>query len=197
MVTNNTINLASVGIPTYDGAGTFTASTTTDHAVILGGASNTLNSLVLTDGQLPIGATGADPSAATLTSGTGIGIVNASGSITINATGGGMTVVDATGATQTIAVNTKYITDRGGGVVYTLPASATIQDSFAIVGKLGTWSIGENANQSFVFGNKTSTATTGGLASTNVGDCVTCQCTTAGASTVWTCESAVGNITIT
>ena len=197
MPTNNAINLSSAGIPSYDGSGSFSASTTTDHALLLGDASNTINNLVLTDGQLPIGTTGADPTAATLTGGTGIGITNAAGSITINAVGGGMTTIDATNATYTILVNTSYEVNRGGGVVFTLPASATIQDQFEIVGKLGTWSIAENANQQIFIGSLSSTATTGGLASTNVGDCVTCKCITAGASTFWRVTSMMGNVTVT
>ena len=197
MPTNNAINLTSAGLPIYDGVGSFTATTTTNHALLLGAASNAINNLALTNGQLAIGSTGVDPVASALTAGTGIGITNAAGSITINSTGGGMTTVDATNATYTIAVNTCYEVNRGGGVVFTLPATATIQDQFQIVGKLGTWSIAENANQQIFIGSQSTTATTGGIASTNVGDCVTCKCITAGASTFWRVISMMGNLTVT
>ena len=72
MATNNSINLKSSGICAYDGAGTFSAISVTQHAVPVGGAtSQALTSLsVGTNGQLLIGSTGADPAFATVT-GTG------------------------------------------------------------------------------------------------------------------------------
>ena len=57
----------------------------TQHSLQVGGASNALTQLgVATNGQLPIGSTGADPVLAPLTAGTGISITNGAGSITIN-----------------------------------------------------------------------------------------------------------------
>lgn len=135
-----------------------------------------------------------------IAAGTGISVTNGSGvagNPTIDAVGGGYAPIDATNASYTLAANTRYVTDRGGGVAYTLPASGVFGDSIKITGKLGAWTIAQNANQQIVFGSQSTTITTGGLASTNVGDCVTLVCTTAGANTVWTVDGAVGNITIT
>ncbi len=153
-----------------------------------------------TNGKLMIGSA-ASPYVVcnTLTAGTGIGITNGAGSITINSTGNGMTTVDVTGTTQTIAVNTRYIANPGGNtqVRFTLPATATIQDSFKITGKSGFWVIDQNANQQIVFGTLSSTVgVTGHLAAAEHTDCATLTCTTAGASTVWTIEGSQGNIII-
>lgn len=57
----------------------------TQHSLIIGGANSTISSLgVATNGQIPIGSTGADPSLATLTAGTNVSITNGAGSITVN-----------------------------------------------------------------------------------------------------------------
>lgn len=61
------------------GAATFTA-----HSLLLGQTTAAITALgAATNGQLPIGSTGADPSLATLTEGEGIDITNGAGSITI------------------------------------------------------------------------------------------------------------------
>lgn len=90
MPTSNSINANDTGLVRYDGAGNFDAQTTTDHAVLIGAPSNGINSILLTNGQLPIGSTGADPVAANLVSLNGsISIVNGPGSINIQTTGAG------------------------------------------------------------------------------------------------------------
>ena len=59
-------------------------STITDHGIMLGSGTGAVTALgVATNGQLPIGSTGADPVLATLTEGDGIDITNAAGAITI------------------------------------------------------------------------------------------------------------------
>lgn len=86
MPTANAINANSTGLVKYDGAGNFTATIVTNHSLLVGGTSNAITSLPLTNGQIPIGSTGADPVAATLTAGTGISITPAAGSISIAST---------------------------------------------------------------------------------------------------------------
>lgn len=104
---------------------------------------------------------------------------------------------DATGATVTMVANNSYVTDRGGGVAYTLPATAAFGDTMDIVGKLGAWTVAQNANQQIVLGSASSTVgVTGSISSTNVGDCVHLLCITGGASTVWRVTSSMGNITV-
>lgn len=105
---------------------------------------------------------------------------------------------NVTGATQAMITNNNYVTNRGAGVTYTLPATASFGDSINIVGKLGLTTIAQNANQQIVVGSASSTVGVGGsVAGTNVGDCITLRCTTGGSSTVWIAESYVGVLTVT
>jgi len=111
---------------------------------------------------------------------------------------GGFQWNDVTSATQTITAENGYVTDRGAGVTYTLPASGTFGDEFIITGKLGLWTLAQNANQQVTFSSSSSTVGVGGsLAATNLGDSIWCVCTTAGASTIWRVFNSVGNITVT
>jgi hypothetical protein len=104
---------------------------------------------------------------------------------------------DVTTATQALAVNNGYFTDRGAGVTYTLPATAALGDLIIINGKLGLTTVAQNANQQIRMSSAlTTVGVTGSIVATNVGDCVTLRCSTAGASTVWVAESFVGNWTV-
>jgi hypothetical protein len=150
-----------------------------------------------TDGQLIIGSTAGAPAAATLTQGTGITITNAGNSITISSTAAGITWVDVTGATQTLAAATGYVTDHTN-VTYTLPASGVLGDTIKIVGKLGLATVTPNANQQILIGGASgSVGVTGTAVATNVGDCIELICITAGASTVWRADSVVGTWVLT
>jgi hypothetical protein len=83
-------NITVTGSPVaLGGTATIAVSGTTNHALLVGNVSGSISSLgVATDGQLPIGSTGANPVLATLTAGSGITITNGAGSITIAAGGG-------------------------------------------------------------------------------------------------------------
>lgn len=251
MPTNNAINLINSGIAKYDGAGTFSAETTTQYNVLVGAASNgianvapsatsgvpvisqgnaanptfgtavvagggtgstsmningvvisntsttgALSALTLTSGQVVIGGT-TTPAAATLSAGSGISITNGNNSISIATTGSGQAWVDVTGASQTIAANTGYLSNRAGAVAFTLPASSTVGDVFEIVGVQGSWSLSQAANQRVLFGSQATTLGVGGsLASTNAGDCIRLVATNTGASSVYRVVSSIGNITV-
>ena len=164
-----------------------------------GGAGTSLASLtsltgnsggaVAPDGALNINVIG----------GTGINIVGTPGTntLTVNATAIGMTWNDATSANVTFTVNQGYVTNRGGGVAYALPATATFGDKIEVVGKSGLAAISQNANQQIVIGNLGTTIGVGGsLTATDAGDCLVLRCITGGASTVWRVESSMGNWTI-
>lgn len=197
MASNNAINLKLAGIPTYDGASSFTASTTTQYSLLLGGATNLIANLgVATNGQLPIGSTGANPTLATLTAGTGITITNAAGSITINGTGGGMTWTEVLGTSQAMAADNGYITNNGALVTCTLPATAAIGQSIEVQGKgAGLWKIAQNLGQTIHFGTSDTTPGVGGsLAATNRYDCIHLRCITA--NTDFAVHSSLGNITV-
>jgi len=110
---------------------------------------------------------------------------------------GGFTWTDVTSATQTLAVQNGYLTDRGAGVVYTLPATAAIGDEIRIVGKLGITTITPNANQQILLSSASGTVgATGTVVGTNVGDCIDLICITSGASCVFRACNFVGNWTV-
>jgi hypothetical protein len=200
MASNNAINLNSTGIIGYDGTSTFNGSSVTQHSILLGGSNvHTINNLgVATNGQLPIGSTSADPVLATLTAGTGVTITNGAGSITINASGGGLTWNDVTGTSATGAANNGYIADNAGLVTVSLPATAAQGTIFAVVGGnsgSGGWKISQASGQQINFGTSTTTSGTGGsLASTKQYDCVFLLCTTA--NTNFIVYDSIGNITV-
>jgi hypothetical protein len=198
MATSNVLNISSAGIPNYSGTA-FSAITLTQHAVLIGGASNAITSLALTNGQLAIGSTGADPSAATLTAGTGIAITNGAGTITIATTGGAVTWTTET-VSFSAAVDNGYIINSGGAlVVATLPATAAIGDTVEIVGLFGSsngWKALVSGTGKISLGN-TQSAATGFAASNLSSDSCIIRCATASPNPNWQLVTAVGNITIT
>lgn len=196
MATANSLNANTVGLAKYDGAGTWSAATVTQHDLLIGGASNAITSLALTDGQLAIGNTGSDPTAATLSAGTGVSITNGAGSITINAVGSGLSWTVVTGASQAIAVNSGYIANNAGTVAFTLPTTSAVGSIIAVTGinNATGWSIAYTTNQQIFFGTSSSTITSGSLASTNTRDTVYLVCVTA--NLTWNVVSSIGNITV-
>jgi len=135
---------------------------------------------------------------------TGVTVSNAQ-LVTINSSTGQLGVsssvvgtgTDITGTTQQLAVGNGYATDNGGGVVYTLPATATFWDQIIIVGKVGITTIKPNANQQIYIGAIGGTVgVTGTAVGTNAGDCITLRCTTGGTSSVWRAETLMGNWTL-
>ena len=193
MATNNAINLKNSGLAKYDGAGTFSAVTVSQHAALIGGSSNGITSLALTNGQLAIGNTGNDPSAATLSAGSGVSITNGAGSITINAVGSGLTWTVET-ISGTLAVNHGYGVN-GVAVSLALPAAAAVGDMIEVTGMTGDWTITQGLGQTIHFGASTTTTGGGGsLASSNAGDSVKLVCLIA--NTDFYVVSSIGNITI-
>lgn len=84
----NTLGTGSITVVGVPGTSTLTAQLTglTNHSLLVGAGTATITNLgVATNGQIPIGSTGADPVLATITAGTNISITNAAGSITISA----------------------------------------------------------------------------------------------------------------
>lgn len=84
------------------------------------------------NGELLIG-NGTGLTRATLTAGTGISVTNATGSITIAASGGGLPTVTVTASTAiTAAVNFHYVLTAATAATVTLPASPTISDTIYV-----------------------------------------------------------------
>lgn len=156
----------------------------TDHGFMLGsGTDATVTTTAApTDGQLPIGNTGNDPTLATLTSGTGISITNGSGTITVTNTspGGLLPWTEVLGTSQAMTVNNGFIANNAALVTLTLPATAIVGDIIEITGKgAGGWLIAQNASQTIFFGTSTTTTGVGGsISSTEDRDSIKLVCVT-------------------
>jgi hypothetical protein len=199
-ILNNGINSNSI-TPLSSTQGGSGVSNPTAHGILISEGSSGFNPITLTNGQLLIGSTGVDPVASTLTAGSGISISNGSGSITITNSinaGGGFLWNDTTGTSATIVAGNGYVSDNASLVTFTLPATSTFGDSFAIAGKsAGGWTIAQNAGQQINVGNVATTTGTGGsVSSTNRYDNVTLVCVTAGSSSVWVLRSSFGNLSV-
>lgn len=147
-----------------------------------------------TDGQVIIGSTAGAPVATTLTAGPGIAIANAANSITISAVGAGFAWQTVTAATQNLAVENGYVSNRGGGVTYTLPATANVGDEIEIVELNGVITIAQNAGQQiFIQNGATTIGVAGSIVSNNLGEAITLVCVIAGANTGWRGHPITGN----
>lgn len=193
-------NIVGTGSITVAGsANTETVQLTglTNHSLLVGAGTATITNLgVATNGQLPIGSTGADPVLATITASTGVSITNGAGSITIAATGAGMATVEVTGTSQSMAVDTFYIANNAALVTLTLPTTSALGSVIEIAGKgAGGWKIAQNSGQQIYIGSIATTSGVGGsLASSNFADTIKIRCITA--DILWTVIGApVGNIT--
>ncbi len=122
----------------------------------------------------------------------GVGF-NGSADITISASP--FTWNTTSGTSATIAAYNAYFANNAGLVTYTLPATATVGDTFVVSYQgVGGWAIDQNSGQSIVFGNATTTPTTGSLASSAAGDTVTIVCRET--DTVFQVISSMGNIIV-
>ena len=146
----------------------------------------------MTNGQVIIGSTGATPTAAALTAGTGISISNGAGSITINATGGGVATATIAGTSQSAAVNTQYIALNAGQTTVTLPSTYAVGDVVILVGSTantGGWVLTASAGDTIRV--QTSTTSAGGTvtSSAQAGCCIEVICDVA--DTSWVARSFV------
>ena len=181
------------GILTGNGTSAISASAVTEHAALVGGATNAITSVAMnTNGMLLIGSNGADPVAAVLTAGTGMSITNAAGSITLNASTGGMGWEVVTDATKTMAVDMAYGVNRGAGVTLTLPDTAAAGSVIEIVGMAGIWVIAQNAGETIHFNAVDTTAgVTGTVTAALASNCIRMRCTVANVE--WAVTSVMGN----
>lgn len=109
--------------------------------------------------------------------GTGCNTSASGNTITINATGGGYEWQVITSATKTIETNKAYFANRAGGVTFTLPAVASVGDSFKIVSVDGIITINQLANQQIIFGKTlTSLGVAGSIIGTSKGDTIEIAC---------------------
>ena len=190
--TNNVTNGPYPLSATQGGLG---VASPTAHGVLVAEGASAATPIVLGAGQVLIGTTASDPSAATLSNGTNISITSASGSITINATGfAGFAYNDVSGTTQAATVNNGYIISNSGQTTVTLPATAAEGSVIAVQGKgAAGWILQMNTGQTCHFGNAATTSA-GSLTSTNLWDAVEIVCVTA--NVTFAVKSAVGNLTV-
>ena len=193
MATNNVVNAPFPLSPTQGGLG---VASPIIHTLPVAQGSANFNFLgPLTNGQLLIGSTGADPVAAAISAGTNVTVTNGAGTITIAATGvAGFVWNDVSGTTQAAAVNNGYIISNAAQTNVTLPATAAEGSIVSIAGKgAAGWIMTANTGQVIHFGNS-ATSTAGSLTSTNQWDGVSVVCVTA--NTTWAVTMAVGNLTV-
>lgn len=179
MSTNNIINTP---LPVSVAKGGIGVASPAIHGVVVAQGSDPIVTKVLTNGQVLIGSTGADPVAASLTAGANVTITPGAGTISIasSASGGGMVWSSITTSTKNpMIANEGYISNYESGVGYKLPTSATLGDIFEITGPQ-LYSVGQNAGQSIRLGSLTTTVGVSGfIANTNAGDTLRMVCNVA------------------
>lgn len=118
--------------------------------------------------------------------------------VTINLSGGGFDWSVIQDATHDIEASNGYFADRGAGVTFTLPATASVGDSFIITGiNAGGFTIAQNAGQILHLGSTSTTSGAGGsLSSGAVGDSVIITCSVANTDFWVTAGSIGGSITL-
>ncbi len=164
----------------------------TAFAPLFGGTTSTSamqQTAALTDGQLIIGVTGALPSPATLTAGSGVTIVNAAGTITISTSGGGIATTTIAGTSQSASVNTKYIALNASQTTLTLPSVYSVGDVIILAGatsNTGGWKINASAGDTVRVLNLTTTAGGSVTSTAQAGECIELVCDVANTSWVTT-----------
>lgn len=171
--------------------------TNTNNSVLTINNSGVPTWIPLTDGQLLIGSSSGAPIAASITAGSGITVTPGANSIMIAASGGtGLSWIDVASSAVTLAINTGYICNNGSTLItFTLPTTCVEGAIIEIAGNsAGGWKIAQNAGQSTLLGNQTSTTGTAGyIASSNAGDCVRLLCVKT--NSIFRALSGWGNLT--
>lgn len=143
----------------------------------------------LTNGQLVVGNTGGNPTAATLTQGSGVTITNGAGTITIATTASGMVWSTIAGTTQAAAVNNGYIVGNSSATTITLPSTAAVGDRVAVQGfGAAGWILQANTGQVVNVG-QSPTSTAGSVTSAANFDAIEVVCLVA--NTTWGLRSLV------
>ena len=175
---NNSINAPLPISSTQGGMG---LPSPTLHGIVVAQGTFEIETKVLTNGQLLIGSTGADPVAASLTAGTGITVTPGAGSLTLSSTNGAGTVWSSitTSTKNPMVANEGYISNYESGVGYKLPTSVTFGTIFEITGPQ-LYAVSQNDGQSIRLGSLTTTVGVSGfIASTNAGDTLRMVCNVA------------------
>ncbi len=199
--------------------------TLTAHAMVLGqGTSKITSATALTDGQLYIGSTGNDPSAALPTAANGSGLTVTPGagtlalstnlvagsnitltpnssdtSITISAAASSSSLTwnaVVSGTADTAVAANGYSLQTGAGYVYTLPAIGVLGDTFVFANTTASslWTVAPSAGGTVIVGNQSGF---GGAVSSALGDTAEFVCVVAGATPTYQAVAFNGNINVT
>lgn len=189
-------NLGNIVLPDIMGAinvvGNPATGVTTDGTI-------SPNTLTLQLGSIPNSSLANSSVSVTSTNGslsiTGGSPLSLGGVVNIAVAGGGIGWVDVMVGAQLIAANTGYVVDNGAGLVtFTLPAIATIGDTYIIQGKsIGGWQVNVGAGQVINVGSMP-TGMGGNVASTNQWDSITITCVTA--NTTFAVRAVQGNLNV-
>lgn len=198
--------------PTYSTA-TY-PSTTTINQILYSSAANTVTGLAtansaalvtgstgvpvftstMTNGQVVIGSTGATPTAATLTAGTGITITPGAGSITIASTVTATTWVNQTADLNPLVAGNSYEANKGTLLTLTLPTGGTFGQTIRVQGfGAGGWKLNAGTGQTIQV-NANATTVAGSVSSTNQYDYIELVCSTT--TTTWLAIDHGGNLTL-
>lgn len=116
--------------------------------------------------------------------------------ITVTVSGASFTWNVVTSAMNPITLSPEngYIAKGLGQVVFVLPASAQVGDSYRIVSFGNLWTITENANQTITIGMLSTTAGSGSVTATSIGDAI--EIVNVTQNLQWFTVSVQGNLTI-
>lgn len=170
---------------------------------LIDGALN-INSTSGTNGQVLLGNTATSkPIWASLTAGANITLTPGANSLTIASTGGSAGLIWAGSAGTAIVANHGYIVNTNSLQTFTLPATPTVGDTYAVTswagyGASNAWKITNDANHSIQIGNVTVGSGTSYIQSSAVGDCITLVCVydSGGGVYSFSATAVIGNITM-
>jgi hypothetical protein len=196
MATNNSLNAP---IPFGASKGGTGVASPTAHGILVAEGSSPVNPIVLGAGQILVGTTASDPAATTLTAGEGISIASVSGAITITATSQIVTWNTESGTSANLVKDNGYVSTSEALCTFTLPTSVELGDEYQVValGAGGFKIIPGNTTQTIRLGTSVTTADTGSLQSTAIGDVIDLVCVdaTSGAQKFMVISST-GDITV-
>jgi len=187
----STQNMVDAPFPLSATKGGLGVASPTAHGILIGEGASAVIPIVLSAGQILIGTTASDPAAASLTPGIGISIASVTGSITINATGGGLSWSTVTAGTLSAAINNGYVLNHAAtACVVTFPATAALGSKISLKGLSGSggWTATANTGQTIQFGN-VSSSSGGSFSSTDATDSAEFICIVA--NTTWDCSNCV------
>jgi hypothetical protein len=142
----------------------------------------------LTNGQIIIGSSGAQPVASTLTAGSNVTITNAAGAITIAASGGSTFPWSNQATGFTAAVNNGYVITAA--LTATLPSGSVAGQTIQFIVDTAGALVIQAAGGQFIRLGSALSAANGTATSAARGDCITLVYSTS--STTWIANSAVG-----